>query len=135
MPPTEENTSTLLSVPPKSYGNFEYGFSVGRGSFDFFPGSWITIAQRVKLNDPGRSNGRFIDFGTCRSYIAIIGELQLWVDGISVMDVAGIVYRESSESRVKGFHCQTFFGGGFQSVKCLSVTLLSNRTRRRMVLA
>jgi len=95
MPPTEENKTSLLSVPPRSYGNFEYGFSVGRGSFNFLPGSWTTIAERVKLNDPGKPNG----------------ELQLWVDGTSVINVAGLVYRESLESHVKGFHCQTFFGG------------------------
>lgn len=59
MPPSEENTTALLSVPPKSYGNSEYGFSVGRGSFIFSPGVWNTVAQRVKLNDPGESNGEF----------------------------------------------------------------------------
>jgi hypothetical protein len=57
MPPNEENTAALLSVPPKSYGNPEYGFSVGRGSFIFSPGVWTTVAQRVKLNDPGEPNG------------------------------------------------------------------------------
>jgi hypothetical protein len=57
MPPYEENTKSLLSVPPKSYGSQEYGFSVGRGSFTFSSGTWITLAQRVKLNDPGVSNG------------------------------------------------------------------------------
>ena len=57
MPPNEENAKALLSVPPKSYGNFDYGFSVGRGSFNLTCGTWITVAERIRLNDPGDNNG------------------------------------------------------------------------------
>ena len=31
--------------------------SVGRGSFGFDTGRWVTVAQRIKLNDVGQSNG------------------------------------------------------------------------------
>jgi len=98
MPPHEENTKALLSVPPKSHGNYDYGFSVGSGSFTFDRGSWITIAQRVKLNDPGANDG----------------ELQLWIDGKSVINTAGLVFHDSLASHVHGAHFQTFFGGHTQ---------------------
>ncbi len=39
------------------------------------------------------------------------GELQLWLDGKSVINVDGLVLRESDESKIKGMHFQTFFGG------------------------
>lgn len=61
MPSNEANTKALLAVPPKSYGNFDYGFSVGRGCFNFTRGAWITVAERVRLNDPGVDNGVFPD--------------------------------------------------------------------------
>jgi len=57
MPEFEKNTRELLAVPPKSHGNFQYGFSVGRGAFVFPRGRWATVAERVKLNDPGEENG------------------------------------------------------------------------------
>ena len=57
MPEFEKNTKALLAVPPRSYGNHRYGFSVGRGSFVFPRGRWTTVAERVKLNDPGEENG------------------------------------------------------------------------------
>lgn len=57
MPEFEKNAKELLAVPPKSYGNHQYGFSVGRGAFVFPRGQWVTVAERVKLNDPGEENG------------------------------------------------------------------------------
>jgi hypothetical protein len=57
MPEFEKNAKQLLATPPKSHGNYEYGFSVGRGSFVFPRGRWVTVAERVKLNDPGEENG------------------------------------------------------------------------------
>jgi hypothetical protein len=76
------------SVSPQSVCNLQYvviqdlrsclaglGLSrcrtfVGRGAFSFRPGTRVTyVAQRVKLNDIGVANG----------------ELELWVDGCSVV--------------------------------------------------
>jgi hypothetical protein len=57
LPEFEKNTEILLTVPPKSYGNSQYGFSVGRGAFVFPRGQWITVAERVRLNGPGEENG------------------------------------------------------------------------------
>ena len=57
MPEFEKNAEELLAVPPESYGNHKFGFSVGRGAFVFPRGQWVTVAERVKLNDPGEENG------------------------------------------------------------------------------
>jgi len=95
MPEFEKNTRELLAVPPKSYGNHQYGFSVGRGAFIFPRGRWLTVAERVKLNDPAEENG----------------ELELWVDGKVVISVTGLIYRVNSTSQVRGAHFETFFGG------------------------
>lgn len=58
LPECDRNTDILLAVPPKSYWNDPYGFSVGRGAFSFPRLEWVTVAERVKLNDVGKENGR-----------------------------------------------------------------------------
>ncbi|KAF9007080.1 hypothetical protein BDQ17DRAFT_1423158 [Cyathus striatus] len=39
------------------------------------------------------------------------GEIELWIDGTSVMCIKELSLRESAESKIKGMHFQTFFGG------------------------
>ncbi|KAF9483184.1 polysaccharide lyase family 14 protein [Pholiota conissans] len=97
LPLTAQNSAQLSAVPPRSIENSDYGFSVGRGAYHFTRAvcGWITIAFRVKLNDVGSNNG----------------ELQLWIDGESVMSVGGLQLRESADGKIKGMHFQTFFGG------------------------
>ncbi|KDR72249.1 hypothetical protein GALMADRAFT_229073 [Galerina marginata CBS 339.88] len=97
LPLTPENTTQLSSVPPFSVENSDYGFSVGRGAFllDIAVGNWVTLAFRIKLNDVGSRNG----------------EIQIWMDGKSVMEIDGLTFRESEAGRIKGMHFQTFFGG------------------------
>ena len=34
-----------------------YGISVARGAYRFKAGAWTTVAQRVKLNEVGATNG------------------------------------------------------------------------------
>lgn len=84
----------VCDVAPMSECNPTYGASVGRGSFTFPTGQWTTVSQRVKLNDPGQANG----------------EMQLWVNGKSVIDVSGIILRDSAAGRHRGIQMQTFFG-------------------------
>jgi len=40
-----------------------------------------------------------------------IGEIQLWIDGISAISVSGLTLRDTEEGKIKGMHFQTFFGG------------------------
>ncbi|KAJ6583931.1 polysaccharide lyase family 14 protein [Mycena vulgaris] len=97
LPLTPNNREKLLAVPPSSKENSDYGFSVGRNAFQFDSavGKWISLAFRVKLNAVGSEDG----------------ELELWVDGKSVIKVLGLSFRDSEHSRIKGGHFQTFFGG------------------------
>lgn len=94
LPLIESNKERLLRVPG-SHANTDYGVSVGRGTFTFVPGQWTTIAQRIKLNDLEADNG----------------EIELWVNGTSVIKVDGLIFRCSEQSCLQGMHFQTFFGG------------------------
>jgi len=92
---------------------------VGRGSFSLGPavGEWMAIAFRIKLNEPGCDNGCFIP--TCmisaKFTFFFAGEIQLWIDGVSVINVCGLNLRMSNEGQIKGMHFSTFFGGEFPS--------------------
>ena len=59
LPMTPENAKCLKSVPPHSFENADYGFSVGRGAFHLSVavGQWVAVAFRIKLNDVGSTNG------------------------------------------------------------------------------
>lgn len=96
LPLTEQNQQAQAAVPPQSIVDSSFGYSVGRGSFYFPPGEWVTVAERVKLNTPGEHNG----------------EVQLWVNGELTINLQGVSLRDSLESVVFGYHFQTFFGGG-----------------------
>ncbi|KAG7444918.1 uncharacterized protein BT62DRAFT_198879 [Guyanagaster necrorhizus] len=93
-PLTEGNETALLRVPG-SRKNPDYGFSVGLGAFTWPVGRWVDVAFRVKLNEIN----------------ALDGELELYVDGKTVISVHGLNMKMSSDSRIKGMHFQTFFGG------------------------
>lgn len=94
-PPGFSANDKLCNIKPFSECNPEYGASVGRGSFQFARGAWTTVAERVKLNDVAESNG----------------EVQLWVNGKSVIDVRGVVLRARGAGKLRGIQFQTFFGG------------------------
>ena len=94
-PPGSSANQKLCNVPPFSECNETYGASVGRGAFNYGTGGWATVAQRVKLNDVGQSNG----------------ELELWVNGKSVISVKGLVMRVRESGKIRGIQFQTFFGG------------------------
>jgi hypothetical protein len=85
----------VCNVAPFSECNPTYGASVGRGAFTFATGAWTTISERVRLNDVGQANG----------------EIQLFVNGKSVINVGGLILRDSADGRIRGIQMQTFFGG------------------------
>jgi hypothetical protein len=41
----------------------------------------------------------------------LAGEMQLWIDGKSVIEASGLVFRDTETAGIKGIHFQTFFGG------------------------
>ncbi|KAJ7144938.1 hypothetical protein C8R43DRAFT_1097425 [Mycena crocata] len=90
-----EANERVCNVKPESDCNPTYGASVSRGAFHFPTGEWTTVSQRVQLNDVGKANG----------------EMQLFVNGKSVIEVTGLILRDSAEGRHRGIQVQTFFGG------------------------
>ncbi|KAF9239161.1 polysaccharide lyase family 14 protein [Melanogaster broomeanus] len=90
------------TVPPYSECNPDYGASIGRGAFYFTSGQWNTVSQRVRLNDIGQANG----------------ELELYVGSVSVINVGGLILRDSDEGRIRGIMTQTFFGGSTPDFAC-----------------
>jgi hypothetical protein len=95
LPPSYEANKRVCHIKPESDCNPTYGASVARGAFYFTPGQWVTVSERVRLNDVGQENG----------------ELELFVDGESVMQVTGLVLRNNESGRIMGIQMQTFFGG------------------------
>jgi hypothetical protein len=85
----------LCNVKPFSTCNPTYGASVGRGAFTFQKGVWNQISQRVLLNDAGQANG----------------ELELFFNGQSVINVGGLMLRSDDVGKIRGIVMQTFFGG------------------------
>ena len=45
---------------PDVHCNYDYGHSLGRGSWQFVPGEWVRIAQVVTLNTPGSLDGSIV---------------------------------------------------------------------------
>lgn len=95
LPPDFDANNAVCDIKPFSTCNPTYGASVGRGSYTFKAGSSNTISMRVRLNDVNQQNG----------------ELQLWANGESVINVGGLVLRNSDAGRIRGIQMQTFFGG------------------------
>ena len=97
LPLNDTNATQQLKVPPLSVENSDYGFSVGRGAFNFKQaiGNWVAVAIRVRLNDIGVDNG----------------EIEVWIDGCSVILIDSLALRSSTSSVLRGMHFQTFFGG------------------------
>jgi hypothetical protein len=83
-----------LCDDPQSVCDAAYGFSIGRGSFQWTKGGWTTVQQCVTLNTPGEHDGSFT----------------LDVNGARVIDRGDIFYRSApspadsdSDSRPQGF--------------------------------
>ncbi len=102
LPPDFDENQAVCDIPPFSTCNDVYGSSVGRGAWTFATGGRTTIAQRVRLNDAGVANG----------------ELEVFVGGTSLINVGGLVLRDSDDGRIRGLQMQTFFGGELGSPTC-----------------
>jgi hypothetical protein len=73
----------------------EYGTSIGRGQWHFRPGVWYRLEQEVKLNQPGRQDGR----------------VRVWLDGKPVLNQEGLTFRSTEKLKIDGIFFSTFFGG------------------------
>ncbi|TDL19278.1 hypothetical protein BD410DRAFT_830416 [Rickenella mellea] len=95
LPLTSTNAKALSTVGPETILNSDYGYSVSRGSWTFPAGQWVTVAERIKMSDPHKANG----------------EVQIWINGNSVINVKGLEFRNTTDSVIQGMHFQIFFGG------------------------
>lgn len=73
----------------------KYGTSFARGSFSFTPGKWHCIEQELTLNTPGKPDGI----------------VRGWLDGKSVFQTEGLLFRTVPSLRIEGVFFSTFFGG------------------------
>jgi len=95
LPPGYSANDNVCNVPPFSTCNPTYGASVGRGSYTWEAGKSTAVSMRVRLNDVGQQNG----------------EIELFANGNSVVNVGGLVLRDSDDGRIRGIQMQSFFGG------------------------
>ena len=75
--PKAKQTHSLCS-DPQSVCDATYGFSIGRGSFQYAAGGWTRVRQTVVLNTPGKQDGGF----------------SLDVNGKRVIDRSDVFYRD-----------------------------------------
>ncbi|KAF9494129.1 polysaccharide lyase family 14 protein [Pleurotus eryngii] len=97
--PKDKQTSELCG-DHQSVCESTYGLSIGRGSFNFNPGSWTHLKQTVALNRPGKPDGYFA----------------LDVDGKRVIERSDIYYRgmpapTKTDRLLNCLSNSTFFGG------------------------
>jgi hypothetical protein len=76
-----------------------YGTSIGRGSWQFKTGIWHHLEQVLTLNDPQTTDGR----------------IQVFVDGVKVIDQKGLTFRSIADLKIEGLFFSTFFGGSDSS--------------------
>ncbi|KAG1736939.1 uncharacterized protein EDB91DRAFT_1238016 [Suillus paluster] len=91
--PKEKQTKALCSNP-QSVCDYEYGLSIGRGSFHYSRGNWTNLRQDVVLNTPGKQDGTFT----------------LFVDGKQAINRTDIFYLFHAANSTANTRC-TFFGG------------------------
>ena len=77
----------------------EHGTSIGRGNWQFQPGTWHHLEQVVVLNQPGKANG----------------QIQVWLDGKKVLTENALTFRTTNALKIEGILFSTFFGGGDSS--------------------
>jgi hypothetical protein len=73
-----------------------HGTSLGRGNWTWPTGVWTSVEQYVRLNTPGQADG----------------QVQVWLNGISVFEQTGLTFRTTPSLRIEGLFFSTFFGGG-----------------------
>ncbi|XP_041378355.1 uncharacterized protein LOC121390574 [Gigantopelta aegis] len=79
--------------------NSVYGYSLGRGDWRFRRGEWQNIAQYVKLNTPGRTDG----------------VIRVWFNHKLVYEEENVSIRQTDSVKIDGIFFSTFFGGGDSS--------------------
>ncbi|QRV93402.1 polysaccharide lyase family 14 protein [Ceratobasidium sp. AG-Ba] len=95
--PTDAKPTNKAAVCSKTNTSCdaEYGWSLGRGTWDWTPGQWHTIAQVITLNDLGKNNG----------------SVDVYHNGKKVYSANNIIIRTTGAAKPQGAMIQSFFGG------------------------
>ncbi|MBE9046645.1 discoidin domain-containing protein [Pleurocapsales cyanobacterium LEGE 10410] len=88
---------TYLYLPnQKNYPKPDCGYRKKVDGFKFTPGKWHHVIQQVKLNTPGKANGRY----------------RIWADGKLVTDYQKVTYRsQEGKFKIDLINFATYFGG------------------------
>ncbi|KAI7868097.1 hypothetical protein BDF14DRAFT_1982863 [Spinellus fusiger] len=97
MPESEQSPD--LCKDPTNICDPRYGYSLGRGTWKFKTGEWMTVRQSIKLNTPGELDGNLV----------------VYVNGEQVLEEDSIAFREDTTEQSIGIVFQTFFGGSDES--------------------
>ncbi len=89
----EDGAGEVYAYLPDSQN---YGTSLGRGQWQFVPGTWQTLEQELILNEPGQANG----------------QLKVWLDGKVVFSATNLQFRTEESLKINGIYVSSFFGGG-----------------------
>lgn len=73
-----------------------HGTSLGRGDWTWPTGTWTAVEQHVRLNTPGRPDGK----------------VQVWLNGTPAFEQDGLTFRTTATLQIEGLFFSTFFGGG-----------------------
>jgi hypothetical protein len=73
--------------------NPDYGFSLGRGTFSFPTGKWVSVRQVLKMNTAGKRNG----------------EITIYLNGKRKMHEKQLVFRINSSDKVVGISKSHFY--------------------------
>lgn len=80
------------------YGT-DFRYSLNQSDVYISDGMWHTIENRIKMNDPGKSNGVF----------------EAWYDGRKVLSLDNVRYRDSYDYGIDLLRFTTYFGGHDES--------------------
>lgn len=98
IPKLPENDAALDAVNG-TVADADYGWSLGRGLYNWTAGGWTVVAERIKLNDVNGSTA------------VANGEIELFVNGVSKILAKNVIIRQKAETVFRGSQMQTFFGG------------------------
>lgn len=86
--------------------SIDYGTSIGKGNFHFARGVWSELKQEVRLNQPGKQDGK----------------IRVWFNNKLVVVQDGLRFRDTPELGINGVFFETFFGGNDDSWRSLKDT-------------
>ncbi|KAG8744011.1 hypothetical protein FRC10_010990 [Ceratobasidium sp. 414] len=92
LPSDAESTN---KANPNKTCDLGYGWSLGRGTWKWTPGTWQTIAQKITLNDVDKAHG----------------PVETYLDSKNVHTINNVIIRTHKNAMPRSAMIQSFFGG------------------------